>query len=283
MSAKRLRARLSGCLALALLLCACAARPPVSPAVTLAQGSAQRGAQAFARGDLVGAQRDYARALHVYESLGDTPGRAQALLSLARIAAQSGRTADALAAVDQVLADQALLDAPTLITAHGRAAALQLSQGNGQKADGHLAQAATLCAAGCKDTGALAVLRARSALAQQQHAAALKLATDALALPQLAASTPPTLQSQPSAERANALRVQAQANAALGQHQAAATSAAAALELDRALGLADRVLVDLQLLAAAHTAMGATAQARQYQTLAERAQAASRALRADAE
>ena len=281
MKAQRMNARLPACLALAVLLCACAARPPVSPAATLAQGSAQRGAQAFARGDLVGAQRDYATALHVYESLGDTPGRAQVLLSLARIAAQSGRTEDALAAVDQVLADQALLDAPTRITAHGRAAALQLSQGNAQKADGHLTQAATLCAAGCADAGALAVLRARSALAQQQHAGALKLAGDALVLPQLAASTPPTVHAQQSAERANALRVQAQANAALDLHQPAATSAAAALELDRALGLAERVLLDLQLLAAAHTAMGATAEASQYQSLADRAQAASRALRGD--
>jgi hypothetical protein len=274
---------LTACVAAALLLCACAARAPVSPAVSLAQGSAQRGALAFARGDLVAAQRDYATSLQVYESLGDTAGRAQALLSLARIAAQSGHPAEALAAVDQVLADQAVLDLPTRITAHGRAAALQLSQQQPQKADEHLAQAAMLCAASCPDAGALAVLRARSALARQQPAAALTLATEALALPQLEAATPPMLHARQSAERANALRVQAQAHAALGQQQAAASSALAALGLDRALGLAERVLIDLQLLAAAHSALGASEQALHYQTLAGRAQAASRALRGEAE
>ncbi|RYX92118.1 MAG: hypothetical protein EOO28_23300 [Comamonadaceae bacterium] len=269
--------------AAALALAACAQRPPVNAAVTLAQASSQRGAQAFARGDLVAAQRDYATALHVHESLGDTPGRAAALLSLARIAAQAGRPADALAAVDQVLADQAVLDVPTQVTAHGRAAALHLSQGDAAKADGHLAQASALCSAACPDAGALAVLRARSALVRQQPDTAMQIATAALTMPQLAATTPPTLQAEQNAERANALRVQAQAGAALGRHQAAAASAAAALELDRALGLADRVLLDLQLLAAAHRALGSDAQAQQYQTLADRAEAASRSLRGSAQ
>lgn len=273
---------LAAAAAAVLMLCACAAKPVTSPAVSLAQASSQRGAQAFARGDLVNAQREYGTALHVYESLSDAPGRAAALLSLARIAAQSGRPAEALAAVDQVLADQALLDPPTLITAHGRAAALHLSQGAVPKTDAHLAQAGTLCAATCADAGALAVLRARSALAAQQPAVALKHSADALALPALAAVTPPTLKPQASAERANALRVQAQAHAALGAHAAAQAAASAALDLDRALGLADRVLLDLQLLAQAYKAQGATAQAQQYQLLADRAQAAGKALRGGA-
>ncbi len=265
--------------AAALLLCACAQRPVTPAAVSQAQASSQRGAQAFARGDLVNAQREYGTALHVYESLSDAPGRAATLLSLARIAAQSGRPADAQAALDQVLADQALLDAPTRITAHGRAAALHLSQGDPQKADAQLALAGGLCAAACADAGALAVLRARSALARQQPAEALRHAGDALALPALAPAAPPTLRPQASAERANALRVQAQAHAALGAHAAAQAAASAALELDRALGLPDRVLLDLQLLAQAYKAQGATAQAQQYQLLADRAQAAGKALR----
>ncbi len=262
-------------------LAGCAQKPVMPAAQSLAQASSQRGAQAFARGDLLTAQREYATALHIHESLGDTPGRASALLSLARIAAQSGRTADAVAAVDQVLADGPQLDLPTRITAQGRAAALQLSQGSTQKADEHLAQAGVLCAGTCADAGALAVLRARSALAQQRPADALKLVSDALVLPALAAVTPPTLQPQAGAERANALRLQAQAYGALAQPQAAANAATAALELDRGLGLADRVLIDLQLLARMHKAQGQDAQAAQYQLLADRAAAAGKALRGE--
>lgn len=280
----RLHRRLTaaGLLTLLILLCACAQKSTVSPAVTLAQTSTQRGAQAFARGDLASAQRDYTTALQVYESLGDAPGRAASLLSLARVAAQAGRSDQALAAVNQVLADPSPPGTSTLITAHGRAAALYLAKNDAPKADQHLAQAGALCGASCADAGALTVLRARSALARQQPALALQWASDALKMPMLAASTPPTLHPQASAERANALRVQAQAQAALGQHGAATSAAAAALELDRALGLADRVLLDLQLLAQGHRALGANAQAQQYQALADRAQAAGLALRGDA-
>jgi hypothetical protein len=273
-------ALLAVCVAAA--LAGCAQKPVVSPAVSLAQASSQRGAQAFAHGELANAQREYTTALHVYESLGDTPGRASSLLSLARIAAQAGQPAEAIAAVNQVLADPALVDTPTRITAHGRAAALYLAQGNTALAEQHLADADALCAAACADAGAINVLRARSALAQNKPGDALKLASDALAMPTLAPVTPTTLKPQASAERANALRVQAQAHMALGAPAAASAAALAALELDRALGLADRVLPDLQLLAQASRDMGAADAASRYQALADRAQAAGRALRGNA-
>ena len=263
------------------MLGACASRPAISPAATLAQTSTLRGAQAFARGDLISAQREYTTALQIHESLGDTPERAATLLSLARVASQAGRGAEALAAVNKVLADQSQLDGSTAITANGRAAALYLAQGDTSKADSHLMQAINACAGTCADAGALAVLRARMALVQQQPAQAHKLAADALAMPGLASVTPPTLRPQASAERANALRVQAQALSVLGQHDAAVVAAGAALELDRPLGLSQRVLLDLQLLANAHKARGATAMAQQYQALADRAQAAGQALRSE--
>ena len=265
------------------LLGACGSRPSISPAASLAQSSTLRGAQAFARGDLTGAEREYTTALRIHESLGDTPERAATLLSLARIAGQAGRTAEALAAVNQVLADQSQLGAPIVITAHGRAASLYLAQGDAQRAEQHLVQAANACAGACADAGALAVLRARLALAQQQPVQALKLATDALAMPGLAVTTPPGIHPQASAERANALRVQAQALLMLGQHDAAAVAASGALELDRPLGLAQRVLLDLQLLARAYQAAGATVLAQQYQSLADRAQTASQALRGESQ
>ncbi|MES1978914.1 MAG: hypothetical protein V4451_12825 [Pseudomonadota bacterium] len=265
---------------LATLLVACGTRPPASnAAATFAQASMQRGANAFAHGDLSGARHEYTRALNVYESLDDVKGRAGALLSLSRIASQSGNNTEALVAVNQVLAEPSALDSATLVTAHGRAAAIYLAQGNAAMADRQLASASALCGAACPDAGALMVLRARSALSQQQPAAALQLAGQALAMPALAASNPPTLKPQAGAERANALRLQAQAQLALQQSAAALAVASEALQLDRALGLAERVLLDLRLLSQAYAAAGASDSARHYQLLADRAESAGKALR----
>ncbi|MES2412288.1 MAG: tetratricopeptide repeat protein [Pseudomonadota bacterium] len=264
------------------LLAACASRPPASATATLAQASTQRGAQSFARGDMEAAQREYLTALRIAESLDDKPGRAAASLSLSRIASQSGRPADALSAVNSVFAEKAFLPPALLVTAHGRAAALYLAEGKPQslqQSSAQLAEADALCAANCPDAGALLVLHARLALAQQQTAIALKYANDALASAALAATTPPALNPQANAERANALRVRAEAQLAGTQNEAAITSATEALQLDRALGLADRVLLDLRLLSRAHQQAGAEQMARHYETLAARAQSAGQALR----
>lgn len=268
---------------IATVLAACGSKPPANnAAATFAQASMQRGSNAFVHGDLAGARHEYTRALNVYESLDDVKGRAGALLSLSRIASQSGNNTEALAAVGKVLADSSSLDSATLVTAHGRTAAIYLAQGDAGMADRQLASALTLCGAACPDAGALTVLRARSALAQQQPAAALQLAGQALAMPGLAASSPPTLKPQASAERANALRLQAQAQLALQQPGAALEVASEALQLDRALGLAERVLLDLRLMSRAHAAAGAGDSARHFQLLADRAESAGKALRDNA-
>lgn len=266
------------------VLAACSSKPPASnAAATFAQASMQRGANAFVHGDLSGARHEYTRALNVYESLDDVTGRAGALLSLSRIASQSGNNTEALAAVGKVLAEPSALDSATRVTAHGRAAAIYLAQGNTAMADRQLADASALCGAVCPDAAALTVIRARSALAQQQPAAALQLTGQALAMPTLAASSPPTLKPQSSAERANALRLQAQAQLALKQPGAALAAASESLRLDRALGLAERVLLDLRLLSQAHAEAGADDSARHYQLLADRAESAGKALRDNAQ
>ena len=73
-------------LAACILTCGCAQKPIVPAATERASLAAQRGAQAFARGNLDAAQREYETELRIHESLGDTPARAATLLSLARIA-----------------------------------------------------------------------------------------------------------------------------------------------------------------------------------------------------
>ena len=280
----RLFARFMEAVLLVTVLAGCGSRPPaINAAAAFAQASMQRGANAYVHGDLSGARHEYIRALNVYESLDDVKGRASALLNLSRIASQSGDGTAALAAVGKVLAEPSSLDSATLITAHGRAAAIYLVQGDTATADRQLASASVLCSAACPDAGALTVLRARSALAQQQPAAALQLTGQALAMPTLSVSSPPTLKPQASAERANALRLQAQAQLALQQPVAALAAASEALQLDRALGLAERVLLDLRLISQAHAAAGAIDSAMHYQLLADRAESAGKALRDNAQ
>lgn len=253
----------------AALASGCAHRPERNAVVARAETSVQRAAQAYAKGDLAGARNGYGTALSLYESVADTEGRARTLLSLARVTAQAGKAKEALAMVETVLTEPAPLSPAVRIMAHGRAAGLALAAGDPAAARGHLDRALPLCAGACAEYAALTVLQARVSLALGQAAEALVLADRAMAL---AAAAPA------KAERASALRVRCQALAALGKFQESAAAAAEALKLDQERGLSEAVVQDLHLLAQAHQALGDMDGAQRYQTLADRARAARRAL-----
>jgi tetratricopeptide (TPR) repeat protein len=122
------------------------------------------------------------------------------------------------------------------------------------------------CAGTCTQLSAIAVLRARTELAANNASAAVASANAALT------------SAQNNNDRANALRVRAQAQAALSQHAQVIADAQQALQLDQELGLAERVLIDLQLLQRASAANGDTASAARYDALAQRAAAAATTL-----
>lgn len=257
-------------------LCACASPSEVNPTRALALSRERDAVQAFERGDLVAARRSYLHALAVHDALGDLQARSSVVLSLARIAAQAGRSDEAWALLDQVLADGAMLPVQTRISAHGSAGALALARPDPALAEQHLKRADDMCASACADSGALVVLRARLALLQQQALQAIALADAALALPGLQVTRAAT--GQPAAERANALRVRGLAELSLGRAAEAVVSANAALEIDQALGLVQRVGADLQLLAQAHERLGNVEQARRHRRLADRAHQAREVL-----
>jgi tetratricopeptide (TPR) repeat protein len=276
--------------------------------ITATQSIERRAAQAYAAGQLDTSAQGYGSAALVYESLALAEPWARAKLSAARAVAETGRMPEALAMVDAVLARSDALSTGTRITAHGRAAALQLglaspsaalpvasaSTANASSASAptttvtvastpaadtasalasaldHWQQANQLCATSCEQNAALLVLRARLSLAQGQASAAVQNASAALAL--LGA---------PSAamERANALRARAQAYSAQSQAAAALADASAALALDQEAANAARVQTDLQLMAAAHQALGNSAEAARLTAQAERAQLARQQLR----
>jgi len=277
--------------------------------ITATQSIERRAAQAYAAGQLDSSAQGYGSAALVYESLALAEPWARAKLSAARAVAETGRMPEAMAMVDSVLARSDALNPSTRITAHGRAAALQLGLASATalpaaststavaspsttsalsttatlastpandtasalaSALDHWQQANQLCATSCEQNAALLVLRARLSLAQGQASAAVQNASAALAL-----------LSAPSAamERANALRARAQAYSAQSQAAAALADASAALALDQEAANAARVQTDLQLMAAAHQALGNSAEAARLTAQAERAQQARQQLR----
>ncbi len=234
-----------------------------------AQNIERRASQAFAKSEFDSAAAGYESAALVYETLALPEPQARARLSQARALADAGRAPQALEIITALLQSPAGLSPEVLTTAHGRAAALTLD-GDLPRAQTHLQNAVRICADTCAQSSALAVLRARTELAASNPAAAALSASAALAA------------AQNSNDRANALRIRAQANAALGQHALVLPDAQQALALDQDLGLPSRVLADLVLLQRASQAQGDTAAAARYSTLAQRAAAAGAALRSEA-
>ncbi len=234
-----------------------------------AQNIERRASQAFAKSEFDSAAAGYESAALVYETLALPEPQARARLSQARALADAGRAPQALDIITALLQSPAGLSPEVLTTAHGRAAALTLDS-DVPRAQMHLQNATRMCASTCAQRSALAVLRARTELAANNPAAAAQSASAALAA------------AQNSNDRANALRIRAQANAALGQHALVLPDAQQALALDQDLGLAPRVLADLVLLQRASQAQGDAAAAARYSTLVQRAAAAGAALRSEA-
>jgi hypothetical protein len=207
-----------------------------------AQNIERRASQAFAKSEFDAAAAGYESAALVYETLALPEPQARARLSQARALADAGRAPQALDIITALLQSPAGLSPEVLTTAHGRAAALTLESD----------------------------LRARTELAANNPAGAALSASAAFTA------------AQSNNDRANALRMRAQANAALGQYAQVLVDAQQALALDQGLGLPSRVLADLVLLQRASQAQGDAAAAARYSTLAQRAAAAGAALRSEA-
>jgi tetratricopeptide (TPR) repeat protein len=246
-------------------------KEPENRWLTTAQSLQQRAAQAYANGDLSSAAAGFEAAAKMYESLALPEPQAIARLSAARALADAGQNPQALALVQQVLADAAQLSAATQITAHGRAAALLLGlpsaastvASSASPAATHLQIAQQLCANTCAQQAALWVLRARLALAQGDAPAAINAATQAM---------------QDAAQRPQALAVRAQAQLASRAPAQAIEDATQALQAQRDLGNPAAVQWQLQVLAQAHRALGQTEQAQRFEAQAQRAQAARQAV-----
>lgn len=250
----------------------CGSSKPVeikSPALESAERLERRGATAYAKGDHVGAAKDFQTAANVYESLAMMDALANSQLSLARIDSDDGRPVEALARVTRVLTMPsvgAALSPSTLLLAQGRAAALYMQQKNWEAAGAALTTAEGLCVPPCEAISALSSLRASWQLASNNLTAAKISASAALSY----AGTP--------TDKANALRSLAQIGLAQGQYLQAAQDGASALELDKSLGASNRVIADLDILATIYAKAGDNRRAAEYANLSSAAQAARRKL-----
>jgi tetratricopeptide (TPR) repeat protein len=252
----------------AFVISSCASSADVkqdNAAVKAAKSMERRAAQSFAAGEYNSAAANYESAALIYETLALPEPQTRARLSQARALTDAGQAPKAQEVVNTVLQNTNGLPKDLLVTAYGRAAALAIDN-DVPRAVAHVQSAELACASTCAQLSAITVLRARTELAANNASSAVASANAALT------------SAQNNNDRANALRIRAQAQAALNQHAQVIADAQQALQLDQELGLAERVLIDLQLLQRASAAKGDTASAARYDTLAQRAAAATTTL-----
>jgi tetratricopeptide (TPR) repeat protein len=246
-----------------LLLCACAGAPPETVNARLAQAADYNrgGETALARGDYRRALAQYEAALRIDVSIENAEGIAINSLNLARVHQLLGEDTLAHRRLDALLGGGAVpIPGAYVAAARLRKAVLYQSAGDAAGAASWAAQAAELCKdSACNLYGTLLNLRARIALAAGDPAGALALAGQALAANRGRAARE---------EVANSLRLQAEARLRQKAYAAALAPLDEALALDKALGLPDRIELDLRYLAEAHAGAGHAEQAREFRARA---------------
>ena len=250
-------------------LVGCGSKKPIvekSAALAGAERLEHRASSAYAKGDAIGAAKDFQAALSVYESLAMQDAAAGVQLSLARIDSDEGRAHEALARVKAVVGLGGVTSPHTRLLAHGRAAALYLQQKDIAAASDSLTKAEALCASTCEAVSALLSLRSQAALATNDAQAAKTYASQALPLAQ-----------NPN-DKANALRNLAESNLVLNQASQAAAEAEQALQIDQTQGHSLRVIRDLNLLSSIYTQSGNSERSAHYAALSQAASAARKQL-----
>ena len=225
--------------ALVALLVAGCSGPPARTTNTAHEAALslnQRATRALQRGDTVQALALYEQALTVADSVEDFDTGGATLLNLAAVHARLGQTAQAHQRVDRILRSRGGYGTGLQAQAAARKALLYLDAPDLAAALQWVDKAEADCAAPCALSATLNDVRAHVALERGDAAAAAALATRAAAQAEA---------TQQSAEQANAQRLLGRAQMRLGDHLAAAAALQRALDIDRSLGLPDRIALDL--------------------------------------
>ena len=251
------RSLFGAAVAAAVLVAACSSgpRPTPNPQRQAADSLTQGAARALARKDYAAALRQYEGALAAAESIEDFERAGSALLNLALVHSRMGQLSAAHARVDRILAVPARYGATLHAQAAARKALLEVDAPDLDAALRWTDVAQSVCAEPCVVGATLADIRAHVALERSDPAAAAGHAARAVAL-----ATGGGLE----AERGNALRLLGRAQTRLGQTTEAAQSLASALDIDRTLGLPERVALDLVYAAENEERRSQAALAREY-------------------
>lgn len=223
----------------ALLAAGCgspAPRPPVNAPHEAALALSQRAARALQRGDATAALPLYEQALAAADSVEDFDTAGAMLLNLALVHGRLGQPREAHQRVDRILAAPARYGGALPAQAAARKALLHLEAAEGAAALQWADRAQAACASPCALGAVIANLRGRVALDAGDAAQAATHAARAAEL----ASAP-----EQRTEQANAQRLLGLARMRQGDRAGAAAALQRALEIDRALGLPERIALDL--------------------------------------
>ncbi|HEU0186256.1 MAG TPA: tetratricopeptide repeat protein [Gallionellaceae bacterium] len=244
--------RISVSLLLLLMLAGCGSAPPRQPAALEQAGKTEQAAhRAMRDGDLLRARELFHQSMLMQQALDNAPARAQAAINLASVSHKLGDDAAALAVLEPILNEDKPPYPGELRAAAALRKAIILADG-GKPADAAWQQAQQECHQSCGYRAGIANLGARLALARGDHASALALAQQGLAA------------SPGQDEQANALRLSAVAETALGQQDKALAHYQGALEIDTSLGLSRRIAADLHGMAEVLGKLGRVDDAAQY-------------------
>jgi tetratricopeptide (TPR) repeat protein len=212
------------------------AGPKLSPVREDVVGNAESALKAYQRGDAELALFYYSEALRLSRSVDDIPATALYLNSVAAAHRRLGNAEEAHSAVDQVLtAEHLTYPREQRAEAAMIKAVLYKDEGAHEAALEWTGEAIATCA-DCPASYRYRNLKARVLSLSGEHVLALETASAALTGARFAEDRP---------EEANALRVMADSQTALGRYGEARGLYAEALSIDKALGLSSKVAADL--------------------------------------
>jgi len=221
---------------LLVFLDACGSAPPRQPTAIEQAGKADHAAhRALHDGDLMRARELFKQSMLLQQSLDNLPASAMAAINLSSVSHKLGDDGAALVLLDGILSDTTAQITPELRAAAAfRKGVILADAGKAVEAESAMAVANKECNRQCAFVSGINNLSARLALEKGDFPYALAIAKNVMNA------------GAEKVEQANAMRIAAAAEAALGQHEASLAHYQAALELDKELALSPRIAEDLK-------------------------------------
>jgi len=255
-------------LALILSVASCGSAPPRQPvAVEKAKRADHEAHRALRDGDLNRARELFNLSMHYQMSLDNRSASATAAINLALVSHKQGDDNAAVGLLDGILADSSVqLPAELRAAAAFRKSIILTDMSKLAEAESALQSAYQECNKQCLFVSGMNNLRARLALLKGDFAVALSAASAVIN------------SGAEKEEVANARRICAASESALGHQEPALAHYQAALELDKELALSPRIAEDLHGIASVLLKLGRTTEAELFLKRAESVTTANRAL-----